>query len=495
MRIRGLAAVLMLLLLAVAGGEASADVWDRLTSLGAARDAKATETFEDVVRHIGSLADGERTPIAAAATEVGHWRLANRAGELFTAAGRNELAQALRTLVPDREGKPEKLHIHLTPDSLFRHGNSLAELPATAALSIVIDGRALPIRRAGEGGIPKYQVLVGPRLYVEAGDRALFDEVAWQFRRPLLRAQVRTLALEPGGLTVVSRTPQVDPGTRRAQPDAVDPGHAGRALQSLGGQLVLLTGRLNGDRFAYKPASGAEGSIGLADLWSAAAQADANLIAIAASSPRQPGSRNWLWQRIGVSSVDKALGAGSLGEFLHVLAGEPSDLVVKGERLSGDRVELEVTFRGDTGSAPVASITQAVKGTWSDIVSETAGSLTILGMKASLTRSTRQAELDRRLVPFIPSAIQIGYLALMAAGLFALPVLGAWWRRIWPEEEAAEYGSAVALFLARAARWAAFAALFVPLAALAALVMRLAGGAAGPKSRQRAEHRGNLSPG
>lgn len=465
---------LVLMLLVLTGGHARADFWESLASRLPGESTTPTETLEEVARHVAALpADPERTPVAAAATEVGHWRLVNRAGEPFTASGPAELAQALRTLAPQANGRPDRLSIYLTADTVFRHQGALAALPQAAALVVLIDGKALPVGRSGEGSAQHLRIMAGPRLAIEARERALFDEIAWQLRRPLDRPAVRTLSIEPGGPAFLRRVPEIDPVTRRAKPDAIDPGQLARALGSLRGQIVLVAGRPDGDRLLYKPAAGAEGGLGLADLRAQASEAETNLIALATTSARQPGSRNWLWQRVELDNVDKALQAIDLGGVLLALAGDGRSLVVRGMRPGADRVELEILPQRQAGLMPAGPVADAVSGTWSDIVSETAGALTVTAMRASMTSRARQVELDRRLLPLVPSLLQWGYLGLAALGLLALTTLRRWWRRIWPDEIAVDYGNQGPLWLARGVRWLAFGLLFLPLASLPALAARL----------------------
>lgn len=484
---------LVLVMLALTGGHARADLWDRLSSHLTGASTTRTETLEEVARHVAALpADAERAAIAAAATEVGHWRLVNRAGEPFTASGRTELTQALRTLAPQADGRPDRLSIYLTADTVFRYQSALAALPA-AALFVLIDGRMLPVSRAGEGSAQRLRIMAGPRLAIEAGERALFDEIAWQLRRPLDRPAVRTLSIEPGGPAFLRRAPEIDPATRRAKPDAIDPGQLARALGSLRGQIVLVAGRPDGDRLLYKPAAGPEGGLGLTELRAHASEAETNLIALATTSARQPGSRNWLWQRVELGNVDEALQAIDVGGLLLALAGDGRSLVVRGTRPGADRVELEILPQRKSGLVPAGPVGDAVSGTWSDIVSETAGALTVTAMRASMTSRARQAELDRRLLPLVPSLLQWGYLGLAALGLLALPTLRRWWRRIWPDEIAVDYSNPIALWLARGVRWLAFGLLFLPLASLPALAARLTAWTTRPT--RLASGQGNAAPG
>ena len=469
-----IAAVLVVVaVLAGGSGAAKADIQGWLASHGFAANPRSTETLEAVAGYVAGLAvDPARPAVAAATTSVGHWHLVNGAGEPFTAAGATELAQALRTLAPAAEGQPARLRVFLTPDSVFRFPASLHEMPAEAVLAVVIGGRVLPILRVSHGEQRRVHVVVGPGVLVEAGERPLFDEIAWQLRRPLVRAQIRTLAFEAGGPTGIPRAPRIDAATRQAEPDAIDPGHVAAALGSLRGQLVLATGRIEAGRLLFKAADGTDGSLPLGSLLAAAASADVNLIALAASSPRQPGTRNRLWQRVAVSNVDKALAGTTLADFMHVLAGAPKQLLVKGTRLADGGIGLEARPFQEGGAAPVASFTQALSGTWSDIVSETAGSVSVLSVHAAMLSASRQAELDRRLVPGIPWLMQLGYGGLLAIGLLMFSTLRRWWQSIWPREQAADYPGRAGLALARLVRELVFGILVLPLAGLPAALVR-----------------------
>jgi len=343
-------------------------------------------------------------------------------------------------------------------------------MPAEAELSLVMGGRRFAlVRSAGQPA----RVVVGSDFLVEASGREVLAEIVRQIERPVDRALVRIVALEPGGSTGLTRSPSVEAGERRARPDGVDPGSLGRAIGKIAGQVVLVSGRLDGQRLAFKPASGPEGALAVAQLTKDAARADVNLVILDTSSPRQPGTRNWLWQRMALSNFDKALGGASLGGFLHALSGEPGKLVVSGATMGDGRIEMVLRPLSAAGPAHVTSLTQVVVGTWADIVSETAGSIATRGLRASFLTVARQREIDRRIVPGIPSMVQAGYLALLALGLFALPVVNQWWRRVWPREVETEYAGRGGFVLARVARGIVFGTIFLPLVASAALLVRL----------------------
>ena len=150
-------------------------------------------------------------------------------------------------------------------------------------------------------------------------ERALFDEALAQLERPLSRSSIRTLALEPGGPGTLSSYPRLDPDTKAALVDAIDPASLAGALSSVRGQTVLVTGRVEDNLLRFRPSSGAEQSVKLSDLTRAAADADVNLVILHAEAPRQPGGRNWLWQRIAVGGLDDALKRATLGDFLDAL--------------------------------------------------------------------------------------------------------------------------------------------------------------------------------
>src|SRR5262249_59461755 len=111
----------------------------------------------------------------------------------------------------------------------------------------------------------------------------------------------------PGGPPRLPASPRMDPVTRRARVDIIDPASLPAALGTVSGQTVLVTGRVDARLLYIQPASGAERSILLADLFRAAEETDVNLIVLrAASTPRQPGGRNWLWQQVEVRGLEQA---------------------------------------------------------------------------------------------------------------------------------------------------------------------------------------------
>jgi len=473
MRLRVGAGVLVLLLLATAVvtlGGAGGQPWVELRGRGAPAHGDA---LDDVVRYVRELPPSvARFDIAATAAEGGHWRLANTAGEVVTAVGSRAFARALTTLRAGNTASEPPVRILLDSPSLFDGAIDRSALPTNADLAVLVAGRSFALERPDEAGSP-LRIVLAPGLLADVPDRRTFLEVLRQVERPLVHGDVRRIALEPEGATWIARNPRVQTGMRTAPPDVVDPDHLGGVLGAIGGRMAVVSGRIDQDRLIYKPGSGASGEIALHRIEAAVRTSDASLVLLDAASARQPGTRNWLWQRIALSNMEKALGGATVGAFLRALAGEPEVLVVSAKPPVDGRVDLLLEPSVEQQPSPVARLTQVVSGTWSNIVSETAGGVSARAIRASMLTVARQDELHRRIIPGIPYVAQVGYLGLMIAGLLAFPIVNGWWCRIWPDEALADYGSGTGWILARAVRGLVLGALFLPAAGLAAVIVRV----------------------
>jgi len=136
---------------------------------------------------------------------------------------------------------------------------------------------------------------------------------------------------------------------------------------------------------------------------------------------------------------------------------------------SGGRTAIEVrpaTEVAGSGERPAGSL-------FTGIVSDVTGRVIAVGLEANVSSAERQRELDQRLIPGIPSDVQLGYLALMVVGLCGLSISRAWWGRLWPPEVASDYAGRTGYWAARAVRGAAFLLLFLPLTALVAAPLNL----------------------
>jgi hypothetical protein len=443
-----------------------------LTGKAASRSApQAKGSLDNAVRYVRALpARAGTLALAAQGTQEGHWRFVNRAGEMFTVGAPEEMKSVVAVLYPTAKAGA-RLALYLTEDTSFRDPAAFKALPAGTDLYVVIGHQSYRVVKRPEGTGERFFAEVSPNLVVEIGDRRLFEEAAWQLSRPLDKARVRILALEPGGPSTLYARPRFDPATQRAQVDVVDPASLAAAIGSVRGQTLLVTGRIDGELLYVKPYSGPERSLLVKDLLQAAADADVNLIVLQATpTPRQPGGRNWLWLSVEVQGLDKALQRARLVDFLNVLGGQHRRLVVSALPV-GDRTALDVSPIADLpGSAPG----KGVGDFFAAIVADIAGRVATTTLQASLRSAARQQELDRRVVPGISTDVQLAYLVLLIVGLLGVPVSRDWWQRIWPPEMAGEYAGRSGYWAACAVRALAFALAFMPVTAVVAAPYNLA---------------------
>lgn len=437
---------------------------------GTQRDRPPGTLDEAVAVMAGLPAEPGRATLAIGATDVGHWQITNRSGEVFTAADGKELASAWPALAPDIAGDPGRLTLCLAEEVLFRAGARLDALPAAARLIVALEGQPRRIWRPDAGERLPVQVEVRPGLRMALGEFGVYREMIRQLDRPLVRADVRLLSLEPGGPTGVPRAPLVEPATRQAIADPIDPSHLASALKTLAGRTVLISGRIDNDRLVFQPAKGTEVGLAIEGLLASAAAADTNLVVLASSSPRQPGTRNWLLQRVEVWRLSSAIEQQTVGGFLAALVGDDDGLVIRARDTTPTRIAIDAWPASAGNSGLGGAISDSVTGTVAEIVTETAGRIAVQGFRTSLVASGRRSELARRLLSGIPSLLQLGYVATLVLGLMSWPASSGWWRRIWPPELPAEYGASTSYWLARMARGVLFALVFLPLAAIPGLV-------------------------
>jgi hypothetical protein len=356
-----------------------------------------------------------------------------------------------------------RLALYMTQDTVLRDRVALKALPAGIDLSVVVGAESYRLLRRSEPAGERFFAEIRPNLVVEMGDKRLFDEAVWQLGRPLDAARVRILALEPGGPATLPSSPRFDPASKRALVDAIDPASLFPAMRGLAGQTLVIVGRVEGDIVHVKPSSGPDHVLLVKDLFKAATAADVNLVLLfAASTPRQPGGRNLLWQGAGMKGLDQGLRNARMADFLNAL-GTPSRRLSVVALPQGQRTALDLQSAGDLASATPA---RPVAEFFVTAVSELTGRATATSMQANLRGSSHQLELDHRLLPGIPSAAQIAYSLLIVLGLLGVPVSRAWWQRVWPPETADDYAGHTGYWAARAARGLAFAMVFVPLTAV-----------------------------
>ena len=432
--------------------------------------APISPALETAVRYVRGLpARGDTVALAAQGTPEGHWRFVNRSGEMYTVAAPDEMKRVVMVLHP--EARPGvRLALYMTQDTVLRDRVALKALPAGIDLSVVVGAESYRLLRRSEAAGERFFAEVRPNLVVEMGDKRLFEEAVWQLGRPLDAARVRVLALEPGGPSTLPSSPRIDPTSKRALVDPIDPASLFPAMRGVAGQTLVIVGRMERDLIYVKPSSGTDHVLLVKDLFKAAAAADVNLVLLmAASTPRQPGGRNWLWQRAGAQGVDEALRNARMADFLNAL-GTPSRRLAVVALPQGQRAALDLLPAGDLPSAAPARPGAEL---FANAVSDLTGRVTATSMQANLRGAAHQQELDYRLLPGIPSAAQIAYGLLIVLGLLGVPISRTWWQRVWPPETADDYAGQSGYWAARATRGFAFALLFVPLTAVVSAPLSL----------------------
>src|SRR5262249_1758398 len=154
---------------------------------------------------------------------------------------------------------------------------------------------------------------------------------------------------------------------------------------------------------------------------------EVNLMVLrAASTPRQPGGRNWLWQKVEVKGLEQAMQHPRLADFLNALVGSNGRMLVSATP-SGGRTTIEVrpaTEGAGSGERPGGNL-------FSWVVPDVPGGVIAGGLEGSVSSAERQRGFDQRFIPGFPADVQTGYLVLMFVGLCGLSISRAWWRRLW----------------------------------------------------------------
>ena len=411
--------------------------------------------------------------LAAHATPEGHWLFTNASSETFTAGTPAELKRVPDVLAPGAKDGFASLRILLSRDSLFAGPAVLKELPPTQALFVALDGETVDARLTPRNTIA---VLLRPNVTLEATTKETFLEALAQLRRPLDAARMRILSATPGAPPTLPASPKFDAAQNGAAIDPIEPDHLAAALSAIPRQTAILTARIDGANLAVLPPSGPERTIPLAGLTAAADAADVDLLILHADPPRQPGGRNWLWQRIQVSGLDHATKRGTLADFLDQLAAGRSAFAVTVVAESDTRTRLTAAPLPTTIATSQGMtdwLKQAAGMMTGAVTSQVTGAVQPASVHASLVSTARRQTLAHRLIPALPASAPLLYAFAALLGLAGLPVAKRWWRKIWPMESRADYPDARGYTLARLIRTAAFLAIFLPLAAIPAVVTRL----------------------
>jgi len=436
-----------------------------------ASGARTTRALERAAAHIKALPfKPEATVLAAEATPEGHWRFVNKAGETITAGTPGEMKRVVSLLVPD--ARPEaRLSLYLTEESVFARRAALKDLPRGSELNLFVGDESYRLLRRSEGASERLFAEIRSNLVAELSEANHFAEAAWQLARPLNKASIRVLALEAGSARHLAASPRLDPVSKKALIDSIDPASLAPALGAVRGQTVLVAGRVEGELLHFQGASGPERSLLVKDLFRAAEQADVNLVILHASStPRQPGGRNWLWQKVEVRGLEDALKRARVADFYNALATPNSRYVVTAKPLNGKRTLLHVSPIADLPRVPASRPLGDILG---DAAASLTGRVIMAGVEANLRSAEHQRDVDWRLLAGVPANIQLAYAALLLIGLLGAPLARAWWERVWPREDPAEYAGRSGYWAARLVRDGLFVVVFLPLTALVSAPLNL----------------------
>lgn len=441
-----------------AGGKAASHGFSHLGPVGKA------------AAHLKIMPNAPKSALAAHATPEGHWQFVNREGQVYTAGTPAELQRVMPTLAPEAVAAGEsKLTLYVSEDSLFDNRAALSQLPTDSQLHVVTgNNNAFAVTRTGTAASPILQARIKPNLIVELGDRDLFNETLSYLNRPLNRANIRTIAIEPGAKKHVPSAPVTDPVSKLPQVDRLDPENLTTAFGSIRGQTVLLTGHTSGGKITFSPASGPEVTRDISELVSAAQRSDVNLVILHSEASRQPGGRNWLWQTIEVGGMADASKAATFGDFFDALAQRRGGFQMSAAHEGVGRVQLSAL-----PDAASTGMTSDASSFIEEVVGHVTGEIITSAVEVHARDKQAVDEYEARFIPGIPSYIQIPYFISLVCGLFAWPVSRHWWRWIWPSRPAALPERRAKRLLRSLPREAAFFLAFIPLAGFPALMWQL----------------------
>ena len=411
--------------------------------------------------HLPHMPPGTRAvALAAHATPEGHWKFANREGTVFTAGTPDEMQRLLPSLAPDAAGEG-KLALYLTEDSAFANRAALDKLPAGAELHLSTAEGAFALTRAADGAL---SLKLKPNVTIALGERAMFEEALAFLSRPLNTSNIRTLSIEPGETKALSSAPRLDSETKVPLIDKVAPERLAGSLRALRGQTALLVGRIENGKIAFKPSRGGEVASDLDELLAAAREADVNLVLLNTTTPLQPGGRNWLWQPIEVGGLDEAMSKATFGDVLDALSARRAPMTVSAASDGAGRIHLKAQA-GEAGGAVAAAPSKFAELNGHGTGEEISNALDIHARDQS-----SQLERDARIVPGIPTYIQMPYLVSVIGGLLGWPVSRTWWSRIWPPRSRAQGENWIGHRLKGLPNFLVYLLVFLPIAGLPAFI-------------------------
>ncbi|MEO1204890.1 MAG: hypothetical protein AAFV45_01025 [Pseudomonadota bacterium] len=432
--------------------------------------------LDNGIRVLKSLPDGpDAVRLAVDATPEGHWRFANKDGDVFTAANADEMSRVVPNLAPDAaaQGKAGQLALYLDQDTVFKHRDLLGNLPDGARLYITADKKPYRLMSRGTATEPRYTMRMRQNVEVPIGSQPqLFSEAVWQLSRPLNKADIRIVALDVGGADALRAVPAMNASRTAARVDRIKPDQLQASFADIRGQTVLLKGRIEGDAFVVTPTGGSERRLDLSELTASASRNDVNLVFLQSNASRQPGGRNWFWQTVEVEGLEAALKRVTYADFLNALAGNRGPFSVQARAQGEGRVIVQAVPVSQS-AVPLGDVVGELGEWFGTVASEVTGNVATNAVTANLNSKARQRELDFRLVPGIPSIYQFTYIAGLVMGLVGWSTSRSWWRYVWKKETRAEYATTTGYYAARVVKALAYLFVFLPIVGLPAFVVHL----------------------
>ncbi len=416
--------------------------------------------------HLKSLPDSPNGALAAHATPEGHWQFVNREGQTFTAGTPDEMGRVLPSLSPGVAATGEtKLTLYLSEDSVFMNRAALDALPNGADLNVVTELGAMALTRQGA----TLKVQLKPNLTQTLADQALFDETLSYLSRQINTSNIRTIAFEPGAPRALSSAPKRDAATKLPVVETVDPAHVAASFRAIRSQTVVVTGRVEDGKLVFAPAKGPEQSLEIGELIEAAAQNDVTLIILKSDTGQQAGNRNWLWQKIEVGGLGDAAKSATHGDFLDALAAKRGGFELIPSQEGYGRIQISAVPSSDNAGV-ISGATQTLQ----DAAGHIAGEVVTKAAEIHVRDEASQEEVDARLIPGIPTYVQMPYFVSLVLGLIVWSRVRGWWNRLWPLKAVSDTDGARALApLRRAMRELEYLLIFTPLVAVPAFIFEV----------------------
>ncbi|MEO0618581.1 MAG: hypothetical protein AAFZ01_04810 [Pseudomonadota bacterium] len=466
--------------LLVAPQSASAGIFDKILREAAEKggDLGKTGKFGSLELPDGLSSTFLRLPetdrdraLMATTTPEGHIRLINAEGEAVTAGSSAELTSALTWLLPKAGVTARENVLVLLPvESAVTHRAAVNLLPRDARIRVVEKGQAFAVVGRPPFAKGPLRVRLRAELIAIARTPATVSETLWQLGRAMKPADLRVLSLDAKAakiLPVLRTSDQV----ATIAPEKINPFGLVENMTALRGQTAIVTGEIDGGLLTFQGDSGTTDAVSLADLKAAARRDDVNLVVLSSDTPRQPGVRNLLWQQAEVDGLKTALASATLGDFWAALATNRGPLEI--DVTSHGKTHVGLVARPSTdllpqtpdGDGSLLTITERLV---TELVSTATGEIVTRGIEATLRSEAQDRELNRRIVPGIPSSVQIIYLLAALGGMLGLPTVLRWFRRMRPLNPPSAFASTLGLISNRIGRALAFWPFFLPLAGILA---------------------------